>query len=70
MSVKNRVLARKPDRIVRDVGDGRVITTTFEDQGGKTKLTLTVEMAVEEEQERAGWTQILEHLAQHVATLR
>jgi uncharacterized protein YndB with AHSA1/START domain len=60
----------KPGRMVQEVLDGRVITTTFEDQGGKTKLTLAVEMAVEEEQERAGWTQILEHLAQHVATLR
>jgi hypothetical protein len=45
------------------------MTTTFDDQGGKTKLTLSVEMAMSEEQERAGWTQILEHLAQHVATL-
>jgi uncharacterized protein YndB with AHSA1/START domain len=59
----------KPDRIVQDLGDGRVMTTTFDDQGGKTKLTLSVEMAMSEEQERAGWTQILEHLAQHVATL-
>ena len=61
---------KEPERIVQDLGDGRVITTTFDDQGGKTKLTLAVEMALEEEQERAGWTQILEHLAQHVATLR
>jgi uncharacterized protein YndB with AHSA1/START domain len=60
---------KKPDRIVQDLGDGRVMTTTFEDQGGKTKLTLSVEMAMSEEQERAGWTQILDHLAQHVATL-
>jgi uncharacterized protein YndB with AHSA1/START domain len=59
----------KPERLVQDLGDGRVMTTTFEDQRGKTKLTLSVEMAMSEEQERAGWTQILEHLAQHVATL-
>ena len=45
------------------------MTTTFEDQQGKTKLTLSVEMSEAEEQERAGWTQILEHLSEHVATL-
>jgi uncharacterized protein YndB with AHSA1/START domain len=60
---------RKPERIVQVIGDGRVVTTTFEDQRGKTKLTLSVEMAMGEEQERTGWTQILEHLAEHVATL-
>jgi uncharacterized protein YndB with AHSA1/START domain len=60
---------RKPERIVQVIGDGRVVTTTFEDQRGKTKLTLSVEMEMGEEQERTGWTQILEHLAEHVATL-
>jgi hypothetical protein len=47
-----------------------VIKTTFEDVGGKTRLTLSVEMAESEEQERTGYTQILEHFAQHLATLR
>jgi uncharacterized protein YndB with AHSA1/START domain len=61
--------AIKPERIVQDLSDGRVITTTFEDQKGKTKLTLRVEMAESEEQERTGYTQILENLAEHVATL-
>jgi uncharacterized protein YndB with AHSA1/START domain len=60
---------KKPERIVQDLGDGRVMTTTFEDLKGKTKLTLSLEMAESEEQERTGWTQILENLAQHVATL-
>ena len=59
----------KPERIVLATDDGRVMATTFEDQRGKTKLTLSVEMAMSEEQERTGWTQILEHLAEHVATL-
>jgi uncharacterized protein YndB with AHSA1/START domain len=59
----------KPERIVQVVSDGRVMTTTFEDQKGKTKLTLSVEMSEGEEQERTGWTQILENLAKHVATL-
>jgi uncharacterized protein YndB with AHSA1/START domain len=58
----------KPERLVQAISDGRVMTTTFEDQNGKTKLTLSVEMSGAEEQERAGWTQILEHLAAHLAT--
>jgi uncharacterized protein YndB with AHSA1/START domain len=59
----------KPSRIVQVVSDGRVMTTTFDDLGGKTKLTLTIEMAESEEQERQGWSQILENLAKHVRTL-
>ena len=61
--------AVKPERIVQVLSDGRVMTTTFEDQKGKTKLTLSVEMAEGEEQERTGYTQILENLAKHVASL-
>ena len=60
---------RKPERLVQDLGDGRVMTTTFDDVQGKTKLTLSIEMSESEEQERTGWTQILENLATHVATL-
>lgn len=59
----------KPERIVQAIGDGRVMTTTFEDQRGKTKLTLTIEMSESEELERTGWSQIVEHLAAHVASL-
>jgi len=59
----------KPERIVQVLGDDRIMTTTFEDQRGKTKLTLTIEMAKGEEQERTGWTQIVENLAAHVASL-
>jgi len=59
----------KPSRIVQVIGDGRVMTTTFDDVGGRTKLSLTVEMSRGEGQERQGWTQILENLATHVATL-
>jgi uncharacterized protein YndB with AHSA1/START domain len=62
--------AVKPERLIQDLSDGRVITTTFEDQKGKTKLTLSVEMAESEEQERTGYSQILENLAKHVETLR
>ena len=62
--------AVKPERIVQALSDGRVMTTTFEDQNGKTKLTLSIEMAESEEQERAGYGQILDNLAKHVATMR
>jgi hypothetical protein len=36
------------------------MSTTLEDVSGKTRFTLSVEMAMSEEQERAGYTQILE----------
>ena len=60
----------RPERIVQLLSDGRVMTTTFADAGGKTKLTLSVEMALEEAQERLGYTQILENFARHLATLK
>ncbi len=60
----------KPERIVQLLSDGRVMTTTFADAGGKTKLTLSVEMALDEAQERQGYSEILENFAKHVATLK
>lgn len=57
------------ERIVQLIGDHRVMTTTFEDVLGGTRLTLTLEMAMDEAQERAGYTQILDHFAAHLATL-
>lgn len=57
----------KPERIVQVIGDGRVMTTTFEEVLGGTKLTLTLEMSMAEEQERGGWGQILDHLAAHLS---
>ena len=59
----------KPERLVQELSDGRLLTTRFEDHPRKTKLTLSVEMAETEEQERTGYTQILESLAKHLATL-
>jgi uncharacterized protein YndB with AHSA1/START domain len=59
----------KPERLVHLLSDGRIMTTTLQDVGGKTKLTLTVEMAESEEQERQGYSQILENFAKHLATL-
>lgn len=61
---------KKPERIVQLLSDGRELTTTFADVGGKTKLTLSVEMAESEEMERQGYTQILENFARHLATLK
>jgi uncharacterized protein YndB with AHSA1/START domain len=61
---------KKPERIVQVLSDDRILMTTFEDVGGKTKLTLSVEMAESEEQERTGYTQILESFAKHLATLK
>ena len=60
----------KPERIVLDISDGRVMTTTFEPAGDRTKLTLSVEMAESEENERTGYSQILENFARHLATLK
>jgi uncharacterized protein YndB with AHSA1/START domain len=60
----------KPERIVQVIGDGRIMTATFEKvDGKKTRLTVTVEMAMSEAQERAGWGQIMENFARHVASL-
>jgi uncharacterized protein YndB with AHSA1/START domain len=59
----------RPERIVQLIGDGRVMTTTLEEVLGGTRLTLTLEMAMSEEQERLGYTQILDHFAAHLATL-
>jgi uncharacterized protein YndB with AHSA1/START domain len=59
----------KPERLVLAIADGRVMTTTFEEVLGGTRLTLSLEMAESEEQERAGYTQILDHFAAHLATL-
>jgi uncharacterized protein YndB with AHSA1/START domain len=59
----------KPERLVQVIVDGRVMTTTFEEVLGGTRLTLSLEMSQDEESERAGWTQILENLATHLATL-
>jgi uncharacterized protein YndB with AHSA1/START domain len=59
----------EPERIVQVTSDGRLLTTKFEDLGAKTRLTVSVEMALSEEQERTGYTQILENFAKHLATL-
>ena len=59
---------RRPERIVQLIGDGRVMTTILEEVLGGTRLTLSIDMAMDESRERAGYTQILDHLAEHLAT--
>jgi uncharacterized protein YndB with AHSA1/START domain len=61
----------EPERLVLEIGDGRPVTVTFADDGGKTKLTLelTLENVFPEEQQRQGWTAMLEHLGEHLATV-
>lgn len=59
----------KPERIVMVIGDGRVMTMALTEVLGGTQLVLSIEMSMSEEQERAGWGQILDHLATHLAAL-
>jgi len=58
----------KGERILQVIADGRVLSMTLAEVLGGTQLTVSVEMAMSEEQERAGYTQILDHLAAHLAT--
>ena len=58
----------KPARIVMVIGDGRVMSMTLAEVLGGTQLVLSIEMAMSEAQERAGYAQILDHLAAHLAT--
>jgi len=61
----------EPELIVLAIGDGRILRTTLEDAGpGKTTITLSWEMAREEELERQGYTQILDKLTAYLADRR
>lgn len=61
----------RPRRIVYELADGRTVTTTLEESGGKT--TVTVELALEteyhEDLQRQGWSEHLENLGKHLANL-
>jgi uncharacterized protein YndB with AHSA1/START domain len=59
----------KPERLVQVLADGRLMTALFTEVLGGTQLVFSVEMAMGEDQERAGYTQILDHFATHLATL-
>jgi len=58
-----------PERIVHAIVDGRIMKMILEDLGGKTRLTLSVDMVMSAEQEQKGYSEILEHFAQHLAAL-
>jgi uncharacterized protein YndB with AHSA1/START domain len=58
----------KHERIVQAIEDGRLLTMTLAEVFGGTQLTVSVEMAMTEEQERAGYAQILDHLDAHLAS--
>jgi uncharacterized protein YndB with AHSA1/START domain len=57
----------EPELLVLAIGDGRIMRTTFEDLDGKrTRLVLSWEMALDEAQERLGYTQILDKLTRYL----
>jgi len=56
----------EPERLVQVLEDGRLMTTVLTEVLGGTQLVFSVEMAMGEDQERAGYTQILDHLAAHL----
>ncbi|MGH2377135.1 MAG: SRPBCC domain-containing protein [Candidatus Limnocylindria bacterium] len=70
-----------PERIVYVLGavfpglavvlDERVVTVTFDDLGGKTKVKLEVTMETEyhEDLQRQGWSEHLDNLGKHLAIL-
>ena len=63
---------RRPERIVFTIGDGRPVTVDFVDVGGgKTKLTieLTLEDMHSDDQQREGWTAMVVHLGEYLATV-
>jgi uncharacterized protein YndB with AHSA1/START domain len=62
---------RAPERIVY-VFDGRPVTVTFDDVGGKTKVTLEVTMETEnhEDLQRTGWTEHVDNLAAYLRTIK
>ena len=59
----------KPERLVQVLEDGRLMTSVLTEVLGGTRLVFSVEMAMDEEQERAGYTQILDHLVAHIEKL-
>jgi uncharacterized protein YndB with AHSA1/START domain len=60
----------EPELIVLAIGDGRIMRTTFEDVAGKTRLTLSWEMAMDEALERQGYTEILDKLTEYLRDRR
>jgi len=60
----------EPELIVMLIGDGRVMRATLEDAAGKTRFTLSWEMAMDEALERQGYTEILDKLTAYLRDRR
>ncbi len=60
-----------PALIRYTIADGRKVTVRFDEIGGKTRITteFTPETTHTVEQQRQGWSAILDHLAEHLANL-
>jgi len=61
----------EPERVVQLLGEDRKVITTFVEVDGKTQVSieLTLESVNGAEQQRHGWSVILENFANHVGTL-
>ena len=61
----------EPERLSYLMGD-RLVTVTFDDVGGKTKVTLelTLETEYHEDLQRGGWSAHLDNLAAYLQTKR
>lgn len=59
---------KPPERIVFTIDDGRPVTVVFTEEAGKTliTLTLTLETTHSEEQQRHGWSAMLENLSKYL----
>ena len=62
----------EPERLVLEIGDGRPVAITFHEESGRTRfrLELTLENVFPEEQQRQGWTAMLDNLGKYLAPPR
>jgi uncharacterized protein YndB with AHSA1/START domain len=60
----------EPELIVMLIGDGRIMRATLEDAAGRTRFTLAWEMAMDEDLERQGYTEILDKLTEYLRDRR
>ena len=61
-----------PEKLVFVIGDGRPVTVLLVEDGGKTKLSLTLalETTFSEAQQREGWTAMIVHLAEYLEKIK
>ncbi|MCX8006163.1 MAG: SRPBCC domain-containing protein [Burkholderiaceae bacterium] len=65
-------VVEEPHRVVLRLDDDRLVRTTFEPEGGGTRVrtTFDAETVHSQEQQRAGWQAILDNYARYVAAQR